>query len=187
LHAAARARLRVPHRDHRGGAHAPASDCARHDTPDRTRTGSRSPRPPPRTSHGTRYIDGACAGECAVGQCSSRVGHDPAAAPDLITRRGGSRSRREVDLYYVAAEANSRTSIFFVWIASACRTSRQHSEILGFCSGREIDSYNGLERSPLKIWPRGSRRMRCAGTGPFSSARRYRGLPMVVAPMPRSR
>ena len=27
-----------------------------------------------------------------------RVGHDPAAAPDLITRRGGSRSRREVDL-----------------------------------------------------------------------------------------
>jgi hypothetical protein len=32
------------------------------------------------------------------------VGHDPAAAPDLITRRGGSRSRREVDLYYAAAE-----------------------------------------------------------------------------------
>jgi hypothetical protein len=32
------------------------------------------------------------------------VGHDPAAAPDLITRRGGSRSHREVDLYYAAAE-----------------------------------------------------------------------------------
>jgi hypothetical protein len=33
------------------------------------------------------------------------VDHDPAAAPDLITRRGGSRSRCKVDLYYAAAEA----------------------------------------------------------------------------------
>ena len=107
LRAAVRARPRAPRRDRHGVAHAPASDRARHDTPDRTHTASRSPRPPPRTSYGTRYIDGACAGECAVGKCSSRVGHDPAAAPDLITRRGGSRSRREVDLCYAAAEVST--------------------------------------------------------------------------------
>jgi hypothetical protein len=40
-----------------------------------------------------------------------RVGHDPAAAPDLITRRGGSRSRREVDPYYAAAEARTRIAM----------------------------------------------------------------------------
>jgi Hsp20/alpha crystallin family len=39
------------------------------------------------------------------------VGHDPAAAPDLITRQGGSRSRREVALYYAAAEAGSTLTV----------------------------------------------------------------------------
>jgi hypothetical protein len=39
------------------------------------------------------------------------VGHDPAAAPDLITRRGGSRSRREVDLYYAAAEVGREAEL----------------------------------------------------------------------------
>lgn len=43
-------------------------------------------------------------GRRAHGEHERRVGHDPAAAPDLITRHGGSRSRCEVDLCYAAAE-----------------------------------------------------------------------------------
>jgi hypothetical protein len=34
---------------------------------------------------------------CAARQIWPQVDHDPAAAPNPITRRGGSRSRREVD------------------------------------------------------------------------------------------
>lgn len=91
-----------------GVARAPASNHAADDTPHRTRTGSRSPRPLPRTSDGTRYIYGACPDHVRPPVSPDRVDHDPAAATARITRRGGSRSRLEVDLYKAAAEASNQ-------------------------------------------------------------------------------
>ena len=61
-------------------ARAPASEHAADGTPRRTRTGSRSPRPPPRTSDGTRYIYGACPDHGRPRVSPDRVDHDPAAA-----------------------------------------------------------------------------------------------------------
>jgi hypothetical protein len=42
---------------------------------------------------------------CPARGLAVRVDHDPAAATARITRPGGSRSRREMDLYKAAAEA----------------------------------------------------------------------------------
>jgi hypothetical protein len=107
LHAAARARLRVPHRDHRGGG-------------SRASFRSRTPRHARPHTHCVAIAEAAATniprhsvhrrrmrGRMRRRPVLVRVGHDPAAAPDLITRRGGSRSRREVDLYYAAAEDRS--------------------------------------------------------------------------------
>ena len=115
LHAAARARPHAPRRDRRDVARAPASDHARHDTHDRTRTVSRSPRPPPRTSYGTRYIDGACPESAPSASARPRwvtippphptrsrggVDHDPAAKwistmPPLKRARSPRREHRQ--------------------------------------------------------------------------------------------
>ena len=107
LHAGDRAHRHAPHPGRADVAHVPASDHARHDTPCCTRAVSRSPRPPPRTSDGTRYTYGAYPGAC-LASCSYPRGGSRSRRPTaLITRRGGSRSRREVDLYKAAAEAGS--------------------------------------------------------------------------------
>jgi hypothetical protein len=98
-------------------ARAPASDHAADDTPHRTRTGSRSPRPPPRTSDGTRYIYRACPDHVRPRVSPDRVDHDPAAATARITRQGGSRSRREVDLYKAAAEGQAPTMVKLVAVS----------------------------------------------------------------------
>ena len=64
-----RAHRHAPRPDRVDVARVPASDHARHDTPYCTRAVSRSPRPPPRTSDGTRYTYGAYPGAC-LASCS---------------------------------------------------------------------------------------------------------------------
>lgn len=121
LHAGDRAHRHAPHPGRADVAHVPASDHARHDTPCCTRAVSRSPRPPPRTSDGTRYTYGAYPGAC-LASCSYPRGGSRSRRPTaLITRRGGSRSRREVDLYKAAAEASHGST------RSRCRQPRQRA------------------------------------------------------------
>ena len=83
---------------------APARDHGRRGKPARKRIASSVPTRLPRTSSCTRCIDGSFR---SVGPAKAGGGHDLAAASRLFTPRGGSRSCREVDPDYVAAEAQS--------------------------------------------------------------------------------
>jgi hypothetical protein len=73
--------LPIPHGAARGAAHTLGLDRRRRDLEHLSALGAS-------TAHGPA---------CAARQVWPQVDHDPAAAPTPITRRSGSRSRREVD------------------------------------------------------------------------------------------
>jgi len=112
--ASAHARPRAPRRDRAGGAVEPAFGHVPDGTRSHTRAVSHSPKPPPWTSAGTRYIDDALAERPIV---PARGGAHLAPAPDPLRaragsiRRGGSGSRRRSGGATRSAGSRSRREV----------------------------------------------------------------------------